>query len=59
VLSILERLSVFCPVVVLVEADLSVLLPIFALNGHAQVFAEAFEDLFDRDLVFPCERLGQ
>ncbi len=44
---------------VLVEADLPVLLPVFALNSHAQVFAEAFEDLLDRDLVFPCQRLSQ
>jgi hypothetical protein len=58
-LSILERLSVFRPVVVLVEADLPVLLAVFALNSNAQVFAEAFEDLLDRDFVFPCQRLSQ
>lgn len=58
-LSLLERLPVFCPVVVLVETDLSVLLSVFALHGNAQVFAEAFADLLDRDLVFPCQRLDQ
>jgi hypothetical protein len=39
---------------VLEETDLSILPPISALNGNTQVFAEAFEDLPDRDLVLPC-----
>jgi hypothetical protein len=59
VFSFLESVSSFGPVMVEVEADLSVFLPIFSgdMNGH--LLPEAFEYFRHGDLVFSCQGLGK
>jgi hypothetical protein len=55
----LEGQFVFCPVLVLIEADLTVWLPSSTLDENREFLSKAFEDLGDRNLVFLRQRLCQ
>ena len=55
----LEGQFFFCPVLVLIEADLTVWLPSSSLDENREFLSKAPKDLGDRNLVFLRQRLCQ